>query len=88
MKKQIQLIKDKWYWIHYPGKKRGYVGPAQFIKKDSFTEDKTNQQLYMFKTPIHSRILFRLSDIKHECKPLPSYDELLKKCGLKIEDFK
>lgn len=81
--KRNKLINEKWYWIEYKTKK-GYKGPAKYIE-----EYKYQKGLYSFYVPKYStNFLYALSDIKSECKPAPDYDELLKICGIKLEDYK
>lgn len=90
--KKTELINNKWYWIEYKkkNKKDTYIGPALYKKSDFILyEDGNNtKEIFPFVTREHNRIYFAEEDIIKECKCPPSYQELLKKCGLKIEGFK
>lgn len=75
--KDLQV--GQWYFIESvpsPRSKGKFVGPAEFIRKDSFY----NENDYVFLSPlnVHGEMVFPPKSVKHPCDPLPSYQELYK----------
>ena len=84
----MRLKKEKWYWIEYTDDNPEYsfYGPAKLVNKN-INRDGINY--HTFDSPIGGcNMVFIDEDIKNECKKIPTYNELLKICKLKIEDFR